>query len=404
MATEGSERLVAKDVFTFVELEGGRISLPQPFVEAARLSGGKPVDRLLLLIKPGAYRLLPETGSTDKEVLHEILSQWDEAGAGEDPLEKTDGDKWAGIRARLIPCVVSPRGSGWRINVPRVARQLVAPGDHFGVFLLIVGGYVELWFPDAMRRAVSGTVSSDSDGVGVVITDLQTWENSRRSPAEPKKYRWQALGLVSPPNTTIARVVGFSPELLRFIQEDPERLRALTPEQFEHFVAELLDRMGYEVVLTGATNRKDGGIDLVAAPKVARVGSVVIAGQVKHHRDRKTEREAVDRLLAWKDSYFGVGLLVTNTAFTKDAVWTAMQEQNRRFLRLRDFTDLKRWLEGRFDDEADWRETPSHVELAPGVIVEIPRPNISTRLDPFDRQRSRKNAAHTKPPRDGSDS
>ena len=199
-------------------------------------------------------------------------------------------------------------------------------------------------------------------------------------------YRWcQALGLVSPPNTALVRVVDFSPALLRFIQEEPERLRALTPDQFEHFVAERLDRMGYKVVLTGATNRKDGGIDLVAVPKVARVGSVVIAGQVKHHRNRKTEREAVDRLLAWKDSYFGVGLLVTNTVFTRDAVWAAMQEQNRRFLRLRDFTDLKRWLEGRFGEESDWREIPSRVELAPGVIVEIPRPNISTSIDLFER-------------------
>jgi len=52
---------------------------------------------------------------------------------------------------------------------------------------------------------------------------------------------------------------------------------------------------------------------------------------------------------------------------------------------LREFTDLKRWLEGRFGEESDWWEIPGHVELAPGVIVEIPRPNISTDLDLFER-------------------
>ncbi|MCZ2153410.1 MAG: restriction endonuclease [Bryobacterales bacterium] len=175
----------------------------------------------------------------------------------------------------------------------------------------------------------------------------------------------------------MVRVVDFSPELLRFLQEDPTRLRSLTPEQFERFAAERLDRMGYNVTLAGATNRKDGGIDLIAVPKSALLGSVVIAGQVKHHSgDQKTGRDAVDRLLAWKDSYFGIGLLVTNTSFTNDAVWTAQRERNARFLRLRDFTDLKRWLEDQFGSEEDWREIPDRIELAPGVVIEIPRPRI----------------------------
>lgn len=76
---------------------------------------------------------------------------------------------------------------------------------------------------------------------------------------------------------------------------------------------------------------------MIAVPKVGGIGSVVIAGQVKHHRgDQKTGRDAVDRMLAWKDSQFHIGLLVTNTSFTQDAVWTAQQERNALFLRLRD--------------------------------------------------------------------
>ncbi len=78
---------------------------------------------------------------------------------------------------------------------------------------------------------------------------------------------------------------------------------------------------------------------------------------------------------------FGVGLLVTNTGFTRDAIWTAQKEQNKHFLRLRDFTDLKRWLEGRFGEEQDWREIPDRIELAPGIIVEIPRPRIVSAID-----------------------
>ena len=80
--------------------------------------------------------------------------------------------------------------------------------------------------------------------------------------------------------------------------------------------------MGYDVGLTGKTTRKDGGFDIIAVPKIRPVGSFILAGQIKHHwAHQRTGREAVDRLLAWKDSVFGLGLLVTNTAFTRDAVW-----------------------------------------------------------------------------------
>jgi hypothetical protein len=100
--------------------------------------------------------------------------------------------------------------------------------------------------------------------------------------------------------------------------------------------------MGYDVKLTGSTNQRDGGIDLIAAPKIRTVGSFVMAAQMKHHADGKlrTGSDAVQRLLAWKDSPFRMGLLVTNTAFSRDAIWLANLERSRHFLRLRDFEDL----------------------------------------------------------------
>jgi hypothetical protein len=93
---------------------------------------------------------------------------------------------------------------------------------------------------------------------------------------------------------------------------------------------------------------------------------VVLAVQVKHHvGDQKTGVDAVDRLLAWKDSHFGVGMLVTNRTFTRDAVWKAQRERNAGFLGLRDFFDLKRWLEEQWGTEEEWREIPNRIELAP---------------------------------------
>jgi transcriptional regulator with XRE-family HTH domain len=230
-----------------------------------------------------------------------------------------------------------------------------------------------------LRRALGLSQAALADQLGTSRVSVSRWEASAQIPSRQKIYDLcRLLSLVCPPKTNLVRVVDFSPELLGFLQEDPTRLRSLTPDQFERFVAERMERMGYNVTLTGASNRKDGGIDLIAVPKLANVGSVVIAGQMKHHQgEQKTGRDAVDRLLAWKDSYFGVGLLVTNTTFTHDAVSTAQKERNARFLHLRDFTDLKRWLEGRFGEQEDWREIPDRIELAPGLVVEIPRPRLT---------------------------
>ena len=230
-----------------------------------------------------------------------------------------------------------------------------------------------------IRESLGLERSIVADAIKTPETILARWESGKRSPKGSEMYLWcQSLGIVAQPHTALVRVVDFSPMLLQFLQDDPGRMRSLTPDQFERFVADRLDRMGYNVTLTGQTNRRDGGIDLIAVPNAVSLGSFLIAAQMKHHSDdrRKTGRDAVDRLLAWKDSRFHIGLLITNTSFTQDAVWTAQQERNAHFLRLRDFTDLKRWLEGRFGEEQDWREIPDRIELAPGVIIDVPRPHI----------------------------
>ncbi len=151
----------------------------------------------------------------------------------------------------------------------------------------------------------------------------------------------------------------------------------LSPTQFEHFVAEHFNRMGFNVQLTGPTSFKDGGVDLVAIPKRRTVGSCLLAIQVKHHqRSLKTGRDAVDRLLAWKDSHFRIGILVTNTGFTRDARWIACRPNNRPFIRLRDFEDLTRWVRKDYWCRKNWREIPRKINLAPGSTVSIPSPKF----------------------------
>jgi transcriptional regulator with XRE-family HTH domain len=213
-------------------------------------------------------------------------------------------------------------------------------------------------------------------------TALSRWENGAQFPSLGLLSRWcSALGLVAEKSGVVVQVTEVTDQLLSRLRLDPRILHEISPGDFERFVAGRLDAMGFDVMLTGSTNARDGGIDMLAVPKLRTVGSFLLAGQVKHHSTgRKTGRDAVDRMLSWRGSAFALGLVVTNTSFSKDAIWTASQGGNRAFLRLRDFSDLTRWIQNEFDSEMDWREIPDRISLAPGVEVEIPKVRVRDSL------------------------
>lgn len=214
--------------------------------------------------------------------------------------------------------------------------------------------------------------------IGTSRIAVSRWEGGAQPPSMGVLRRWcAALGLLADGQPGLVTCVDVTPELIRLLRADPTLVHELSPETFEHLIAERLERMGYDVTLTSPTMRRDGGIDLIAVPKLRNLATFLLAGQVKHHRaGLKTGREAVDRLLSWKDSAFRLGLLVTNTSFTRDALWAATLDPNKHFLRLRSFDDVTRWLRDNFWSEEDWKELPKEVTLAPGITVRIPRVTI----------------------------
>ena len=138
------------------ELEGDRINLPIRFVKLARLDveEAERIDRILLVVCPGRYRLLTEF----PEELQSIRVAMEEIAVPGKALDETETNTRASIRVRLITCTVTRPRPSWRLIVPKVAIQL-APGERSHVFLIIVRGYVELWFPDTLRSAMSTPVS-----------------------------------------------------------------------------------------------------------------------------------------------------------------------------------------------------------------------------------------------------
>lgn len=167
-------------------------------------------------------------------------------------------------------------------------------------------------------------------------------------------------------------LIGIGSVLSEQLAKDPTLIHQISSEEFEEFICERLFAMGFEPRRVGATNRKDGGVDVLFWPRSRGAFPFLGAAQVKHHRDPKTkEGPATVREFAGTIAghAFNAGLLVTNTSFSPDAAWYARERA--KLLRLRDVNDIRRWLLNNFSDEAEWREIPTSIELCPGIIIKI---------------------------------
>lgn len=175
----------------------------------------------------------------------------------------------------------------------------------------------------------------------------------------------------------IVTLAEFGPEQMEWLLADSERLKHLSPERFEYFVADRLECMGFGVQLVGHTNQRDGGVDIIAYPKTVSF-PFLLAVQVKHRRsDRKIGAPDVRNfhsVLSSANGPFSLGILVTNTTFTADAQWFA--DNNSALLRLRGIQDLRRWLKEDFANEHEWREIPDEVVLGPSIRIKIPKPKL----------------------------
>jgi hypothetical protein len=169
-------------------------------------------------------------------------------------------------------------------------------------------------------------------------------------------------------------LIDISPQILHLLSKEPERMWDATPEFFENLVCDRLDAIGYDLERVGPSIfSKDGGVDILAWPR-APIVPCLMAVQVKHTaiRNWKIGPQPVRDLLgAVQTLGLNVGLLVTNTTFTPDALWVA--DQRPFLVQLRDFEHLCRWLRNDFLQDHEWRDLPRQIELCPGVIVPLPR-------------------------------
>ncbi len=149
--------------FVTATFDDDRIRVPPDLSELAQLKGDDPIACWLVVARVGRYRLVPQPspGSVEAQSLTRLLQEWEEAGNPGDMLDGIDSDEKAAMRARVIATEALPTRSGWRIKVPMEVRKLVPPREYDSfVFLLLVRGFIELWFPDTLRGALSAPITT----------------------------------------------------------------------------------------------------------------------------------------------------------------------------------------------------------------------------------------------------
>ena len=179
---------------------------------------------------------------------------------------------------------------------------------------------------------------------------------------------------------TRIEVVDVTEELVRRLLRNYDEIYDLSPESFENLIQGRICAMGYEARRVGHTFSRDGGLDILFWPARSCPVPFLGAVQVKHHRERnrKTGPGPVRELAGIMSSrLLQIGMVVTNTSFTADARWFA--EHQPAIIRLRDMSDLKRWIASNFTDEAEWREMPVVLELSPGVTIDLSKKGGSGR-------------------------
>jgi hypothetical protein len=177
-----------------------------------------------------------------------------------------------------------------------------------------------------------------------------------------------------PGETKGVQIVSATAQILELLRRNYASVHQLSPENFELLICDRLSAMGFNVQRVGSANTPDGGVDIVAWPHKPSPFPFLLAAQVKHHMrpTKKTGPDAVKDLQAVLSAqrHFQAGLLVTSTTFTPNARWFAANHPH--IIRLRDMEDLQRWICNNFTDNAEWREMPSTIQLAPGVTIKIP--------------------------------
>lgn len=124
--------------------------------------------------------------------------------------------------------------------------------------------------------------------------------------------------VVAVPKATIFAVDRINDALLAELAKRPDGLDKLHHREFEHVIARLVERMGYEVELTKATG--DGGVDIFAIQREGLSPCMTVIDCKKYKRDRRIGPEIVRTIAGVRQQHgANTGMIVTTAYFTDGA-------------------------------------------------------------------------------------
>ena len=195
-------------------------------------------------------------------------------------------------------------------------------------FDLVLSGDVE--------RGTGGTWKITAKGVERLKQELQSWKPEyTKSPAGSSSFQTQTQ------TQTITQALGGGDplevleqarrELVRRVEDEVlERLRTVEPSEFEHIIAELLEKLEYGSIADGTirvTGRShDGGIDGVCA--MDRLGMYKALFQAKRWTKQVDPGEVRDFIGALHNKRVEQGIFVTTSDFSQQARDEARQSGN----------------------------------------------------------------------------
>ena len=270
-----------------------------------------------------------------------------------------------GVARKLIGQALYMIGEGITGKVAADAQEYMIVGyDQLRADPKWIGKYdTSLWGKESrFRNLLASPIVSNRRVIGVVKVEnysqgtndnilLQQWIAGNLSVFLTANRQYSHItdlftdpvleGAVVIPSPLIVFTIDQWEKLLREIALYPSSIHSLSPRKFEELIAQILDRQGFDVTLTGQT--RDGGRDILAV-KNSILGEHLFLVECKKYAPDNPVSIAVVRQL------YGVieadrataGIICTTSHFTKDAQTFADNLRHR--LSLKDYRDIESWL------------------------------------------------------------
>lgn len=227
--------------------------------------------------------------------------------------------------------VVELDGKG-RLSIPHVLRYFSGIDD--AAVLVGVADRLEIWSPsswqDYMQRGEGNLRDLLEDEVA------HAYDSLCGPDGKP----------ISEGSGTARSLIAVSASVIQLLESgtwSQEQLYALSPEEFEELVAELLAHQGF--IVTRAPRRADRGVDLYLA-RNEDLGSFLYVVQCKRNRPDRPVGPSIVRELWGTISLHNAtaGMLVTTATYTRGARREAAAENMRWRMSLKEYSDIDKWL------------------------------------------------------------